>query len=801
MTRTVPRTHARWRTGVAIGAASALAVGGALIASPGIAQNLQVDDALFDWQVNAESGGAAPLPGTCHFLAAGEVGDTGGTSGFDESYYAAESGNTTIVKPDSAGVDHVATWDDKCLDPNGNPTRTAADSTSGNRVQITGGTGTVDPDTDTGYIQWDGSWSFVYYSGMTYWTVNDPRLEVEDGHGRIVGTFTGYGASMEDLGKWESLPAVEGTVADFADATVDLTEDGFTVTPDYLGVETETGGSGFDQNRTVADWGSFPQDWVDYNIRTGQSAYWFSSGGMFDPKKPTKPIDVTYTAHEIELAAPTGLASSDVTQTTASLAWDAVDSAESYEVEHRAGAGEWVASTTEETSAVLTDLIADTEYQIRVRAVAGEATSPWATGTVATEAELRPTVAHTVTAASAEDGLQVLLEGSDFTVDRLPPNSAGVAPNQMSSIGYGIVPSSTPDQAVTNSTAMGYGASLLRFLTGGALDATVSVPAAGLVPDDYDIVVWNATQGGSAANGALLHRETLALTDEQREDLFDGAGQGGPEEIAGLTTSDVGDTFATLMWDRLDTTATREFTWREVGGEFDPARKRTISGWGTSMTAHRALARYRVRGRGPAEPRRGGHVDPAAAADVPHRRHPAQCRGPCTGRRVGHGRLGDAQLGGRRTCGERLPDPVRRDRRQQRADPQPVRRRHADAHRPDTGDRVLRRGLRHLRPRHRGRARPRRVHDSGGPRRARAHRGPDRGAHRGPDGGADRGADRAADRGTDRGTDGGTDGRADRGTDGRADRRTDGGTDRAAHRAADGGPDRRALGRSLRGPE
>ena len=448
MTRTVPRTHARWRTGVAIGAASALAVGGALIASPGIAQNLQVDDALFDWQVNAESGGAAPLPGTCHFLAAGEVGDTGGTSGFDESYYAAESGNTTIVKPDSAGVDHVATWDDKCLDPNGNPTRTAADSTSGNRVQITGGTGTVDPDTDTGYIQWDGSWSFVYYSSMTSWTVNDPRLEVEDGHGRIVGTFTGYGASMEDLGKWESLPAVEGTVADFADATVDLTEDGFTVTPDYLGVETETGGSGFDQRSHGRGLGllsaglgglQHPHGSVRLLVLIGrdvrpEEADEADRRDLHGARDRARRPDGT---RVVRRHADHGLARVGRGRLRGVLRGRAPGRGrrvgrlhDGGDVcgAHRPHRGHGVPDPRA-CGRRRGDLsLGDGDHRDRGRAPADRR-------------------AHG-DRGLGKDGLQVLLEGSDFTVDRLPPNSAGVAPNQMSSIGYGIVPSSTPHQTV-----------------------------------------------------------------------------------------------------------------------------------------------------------------------------------------------------------------------------------------------------------------------------------------------------------------------------------------------------------------
>ena len=201
----------------------------------------------------------------------------------------------------------------------------------------------VDPDMDTGYIQWDGSWSFVYYSGMTHRTVNDPRR----GGGRPwpdrrhVHRLRGVDGGPRQV---ESL-AVEGTVADFAGAaTVDLTEDGFTVTPDYLGVETETGAAAVSiriaRSRTGAPfrrtgW-TTTSAWVEPPSRS-------IGAGVFHQEADEADRRDLHGAHEIELAAPTGLASSDVTQTTASLAWDAVDSAKSYEVQHRAGAGEWVA--------------------------------------------------------------------------------------------------------------------------------------------------------------------------------------------------------------------------------------------------------------------------------------------------------------------------------------------------------------------------------------------------------------------------------------------------------------------------
>lgn len=44
------------------------------------------------------------------------------------------------------------------------------------------------------------------------------------------------------------------------------------------------------QNRTAEGWGAFPQDFVDFHEQTGQSSYWYPSGGATDPRKAADPI-------------------------------------------------------------------------------------------------------------------------------------------------------------------------------------------------------------------------------------------------------------------------------------------------------------------------------------------------------------------------------------------------------------------------------------------------------------------------------------------------------------------------------
>src|SRR5690606_5574008 len=85
---------------------------------------------------------------------------------------------------------------------------------------------------------------------------------------------------------------------------VEVTEDGIEVTPEYAGVEIEAslgeGSSSNPQDRTKDGWGSFPQDWVDFNVGTGQAAYWYTSGGLADAKKAAAPITGDYTSEGVE---------------------------------------------------------------------------------------------------------------------------------------------------------------------------------------------------------------------------------------------------------------------------------------------------------------------------------------------------------------------------------------------------------------------------------------------------------------------------------------------------------------------
>jgi hypothetical protein len=284
-------------------AVAALTVSGvSLVADgPAAAATATVDDATLAWGLNGEQGGAAFIGG-CNFLSAGTAGSTGSSRPWTEAdgFYSTQDGNVTVEKPDAAGNYAQPTWATKCQDPNGNPVSVGSTtSLTGNRVVFRNGTGTVDPGANTATIHWTGSFTSVFYGGYTYWSAADPTLTVNaDGTGTLTATASGYGADMNDPSQWVPLEPTTITLANLHGVTV--TDTGFTVTPDYLGVSvTVPDGATPQAPRTssnAAFWGSFPQSFVDFQQLTGQSSYWYTSGGSRDPAKPATPLTVTYTA-------------------------------------------------------------------------------------------------------------------------------------------------------------------------------------------------------------------------------------------------------------------------------------------------------------------------------------------------------------------------------------------------------------------------------------------------------------------------------------------------------------------------
>ncbi len=273
------------------------------------------------WGLNAESGGGAFFGG-CNFLSAGTAGDAGSSRLWKESdgFYRAVDGAVSIVKPAAQDGVSPATWATKCQDAAGQQVSAASTtSTSGNRVVFAGGIGTVDAQAGTARIGWTGSFTTVYYGGLTYWSAADPVLTVSaGGAGTLTATASGYGASMDDPGRWVTLAPRMITLATLTG--VRLTDAGFTVTPDYLGVTVATPATATPQITrdagNSAHWGSFPQSFVDFQQETGQGSYWYASGGQRDPAKPATPLRVDLPASTTPATSSTTTPSNTTSSTT-----------------------------------------------------------------------------------------------------------------------------------------------------------------------------------------------------------------------------------------------------------------------------------------------------------------------------------------------------------------------------------------------------------------------------------------------------------------------------------------------------
>ncbi|GAB3512930.1 hypothetical protein [Phytohabitans suffuscus] len=247
----------------------------ALGAVPASAAPQTIDGAVFEWGVSTEMQAAPPFGG-CNYLSAGESDGT-------QASYQTSVGDVTVLKDGAA-----PTWANKC---NGAPTRAV-----NQKVVWSGGSGTVDPATGEAQLSFTGQLSLNFYGGLVPFTIEDPVVTVAaDGSGQVVATLFGYASSMENPTVKVPLDPVTGiVVADLSDVNAGGT--GFTVTPDYAGVEYEppAGSGGTPQNRTVAGWGSWPDSWVDFHYETGLTSYWYSSGGSADPYKAPTAITISY---------------------------------------------------------------------------------------------------------------------------------------------------------------------------------------------------------------------------------------------------------------------------------------------------------------------------------------------------------------------------------------------------------------------------------------------------------------------------------------------------------------------------
>lgn len=265
---------------------------------------VDVSQAVLAWSVNPESGSGAFF-GECNFLSAGkaETATKSEVWAAGNPHYKSQAGTVSIEKPASADGSRwkTPTWSDRCMDERtGTPRRvttSATDHGTGNRVVITGGRGTLNPDTNDATISWQGSFSVVHYSGLTLWWASDPELKVTNGTGTLtalVGGFDADRAAAEagQTNRWSRL--TEKRVALATVRNVDVSRDkGMVTKPSYLGVRAPAA----DQSAPgTAHHGSFPSALVSFLEPTGQGGYWYSTGGLRDFAKVPDPIYISYSA-------------------------------------------------------------------------------------------------------------------------------------------------------------------------------------------------------------------------------------------------------------------------------------------------------------------------------------------------------------------------------------------------------------------------------------------------------------------------------------------------------------------------
>lgn len=255
-----------------------------------------VSDAVFRWGINNESNNAA-FDGSINLLSAGKVDKANASAKIAQAQWSAETGNVRIEKKTADGGYSAATWAGLRTSATGAAISPPGSAVySDHQVVISAGAGTIDPAEGTAEIQWNGSFTVAYYQGLTQFYVVDPKLTVDaDGTGAVTATLGGWGTSMDDPDLFAVLPEQPNVV--LANLTnVSVTATGISVTPDYLGVQIATGPNIQEQELGVAESGSFPQSFVDFQVATGQASYWYSSGGSSDRAKPALPITVAYTA-------------------------------------------------------------------------------------------------------------------------------------------------------------------------------------------------------------------------------------------------------------------------------------------------------------------------------------------------------------------------------------------------------------------------------------------------------------------------------------------------------------------------
>lgn len=277
------------RSRISVAAALALALGLAVpasIAREVSAEPVLLSGAVLEWSVNDESNTGA-FNGQCNFM-------SGGISDGMAPTYRATDGDATVLKRTAAGTHApVSDYATRCKDANGTTVTAGGTARLGQKVVYANGTGTMDPATGEVDLRWTGTFSINFYGQLTPFWFTDPHLVLDaDGNGRVTATIGGYSSSIDNPDVRELIdPITDVEIATLRGVASD-NEDGFVVTPTYLGVQVE--GADSPQIRAFPGWGSWPVSYVRAMERLGMGSYWYTSGGAADARKPPAPLTVAY---------------------------------------------------------------------------------------------------------------------------------------------------------------------------------------------------------------------------------------------------------------------------------------------------------------------------------------------------------------------------------------------------------------------------------------------------------------------------------------------------------------------------
>lgn len=283
--------HVRKRRRRAAAIVSAATLGVTAVSADAAPQ--AVTDATFTWGLNVLTNDGVYHGGSCFPLAAGEYSKP-------PVAWAPTAGNVTILKGASTAP---ATLGEHCTvgspfaGPHGNPA-----GSINQKVQWTGGSGTVDPSTGEVDLSFAGAFSGYYYtapagtaSGGGY-TVQDLRVTVDAaGDGRIVADLSGFATDDSTPPVSTDVTQVDDVVIATFDAAGGDISSGFSATPHYGGVPYMPDAA---EPAQTAGGGSWPAGFNDFQQTVGFAGWWYAWDGAAD--NSAKPATAFTLAFEVE---------------------------------------------------------------------------------------------------------------------------------------------------------------------------------------------------------------------------------------------------------------------------------------------------------------------------------------------------------------------------------------------------------------------------------------------------------------------------------------------------------------------